>query len=187
MTGRRRGVPDRNLPALRRVYSHQDRFLKEAHAMDALDAGKTLVFDRTPVARLISCAAAFGSAALLFDYLSRGSSNIHVLPLIGFSLLVVGTILSALLQYGDHIYMSAQGLLYENRLLPIFSRGGGMMRWEEIVEVREIRQKILVLLSADGRRMLVDAVVGYSLARNEILKRASNAVISGTLAPDEQT
>src|SRR5688572_29815316 len=110
-------------------------------------ADKTLVFDRTPVARLISCAAAFGSAALFFDYLSRGAEQVKLLPLAGLGLLVAGTIFSALMQYGDHIYVGPQGLLYENRLLPILGRGTRWLRWEEIVEVREIRRKILILLS----------------------------------------
>lgn len=147
----------------------------------------TLVFDRTPVARLISCAAAFGSAALFFDYLSRGAAEIRILPLLGLILLVVGTILAALLQYGDHIYVGPEGVLYENRWLPILRRGTRELRWDDIVEIREVRRKILVLLSADGQRMLVDAVGGYAIARREILKRTPHAIISGTLTPEDRT
>ena len=159
--------------------------MKEKDHVDAVAADKTLVFDRTPLARLVSCAAAFGSGALFFDYLSRGVDQISMVSLIGLGLLVVGTILSALLQYGDHIYVSPQGVLYENRLLPIFSRQS-WIRWDEVVEIREVRRKILVLLSADGRRVLVDAITGYALARAEILKRAPHAVISGTLTRDDR-
>ena len=148
-------------------------------------AEPVLVFDRTPVARLISCAATFGSAALFFDYLSRGPGRIHVLPLIGLGLLVIGTLLSALLQYGDHIYMTPKGVLYQNKLLPLFGRAAKGLLWEEIIEIREIRRRILVLLSADGRRILVDAIAGYTLARAEILRRAPHAVVSGTLALEE--
>ncbi|HVT05269.1 MAG TPA: hypothetical protein VHL58_18045 [Thermoanaerobaculia bacterium] len=137
------------------------------------------------MARLISCAAAFGSAALFFDYLSRGAGRIHVLPLIGLGLLVIGTLLSALLQYGDHIYMTPKGVLYQNKLLPLFGRTAKGLLWEEIIEIREIRRRILVLLSADGRRILVDAIAGYTLARAEILRRAPHAVVSGTLALEE--
>jgi len=57
--------------------------------------------------------------------------------------------------------------------------------WEDIVEIREIKRKILVLLSRDGRRVLVDAILGYAIARNEILMRAPHAVLSGTLARDD--
>jgi len=148
-------------------------------------ADSILVFDRTPVARLISCAATFGSGALFFDYLSRGTDNIHALPLVGLSLLVLGTLLSALLQYGDHIYMTPQGVLYQNKLLPLFGRGAKWLLWEDVIEIREIRRKILVLLSADGRRILIDAIAGYTLARAEILRRAPNAVVSGTLTLEE--
>ena len=112
-------------------------------------------FDRTPVARLISCAASFGSAALIFNYIAQGPREIEPLPMIGLVLLFAGTIAAAIVQYGDHIYLSDQGVMYENRLLSLFGKRGRWMRWEDIVEVREIRQKVLVLMSRDGRRMLV--------------------------------
>ncbi len=150
-------------------------------------ADKVLVFDRTPVARIFSCAAIFASAALFFDYLSLGVGQIKPLPLLGLGLLVVGTVLSALLQYGDHIYVGPSGLLYENRLLPILGRGTRWIPWDEIVEVREVRHKILILLSRDGRRILVDAIVGYAIARREILRRVPHAVVSGTLLKEEET
>jgi len=51
--------------------------------------------------------------------------------------------------------------------------------------VREIKRKVLILLSADGRRVLVDAILGYAIARNEILRRAPHAIFSGTLVRDE--
>ena len=78
---------------------------------------RILKFDRTPVARLISCAAAFGSAALFFNYLAQGPNEIETLPLIGLVLLFAGTVAAAIVQYGDHIYVSDQGVMYENRLL----------------------------------------------------------------------
>jgi hypothetical protein len=74
--------------------------------------------------------------------------------------------------------------MYENRVLSWLGRRGRWMRWEDIIEVREIRRKVLILLSRDGRRMLIDAILGYAIARNEILKRAPHAVVSGTLAQD---
>lgn len=152
--------------------------------MSELNA-ETLRFDRTPVARIISCAAVFAAASLFFDYLSNGRDEITPLPLIGLVLLVLGTIFSALLQYGDHIYLTAEGLIYRNKLLPMLSRNGSAMRWDEVVEVREIRRKILILFSRDGRRLLVDSIGGYAIARREILRRAAHATFSGTLAQDE--
>lgn len=152
--------------------------------MSELDEG-TLRFDRTPVARIISCAAVFASASLLFDYLSNGRDDINVLPLIGLSLLCVGTLLSALLQYGDHIYVTRDGVTYRNRLLPLLARKGASIRWDDVVEVREIRKKILVLFARDGRRILVDSIGGYPIARHEILRRAPHAAVSGTLIPEE--
>jgi hypothetical protein len=146
----------------------------------------TLVFDRSPIARIFSCAAAFGAGALFFDYLSGGPGSIHPLPLAGLSLLLVGTILAAMFQYGDRIYVGPEGLLYENRLLPIAKRGTGWLRWDEVVEVREVRRKILVLLSDDGRRILVDAIAGYSIARREILRRTPHAAITGTLEREDR-
>jgi len=148
---------------------------------------RIVVFDRTPVARLFSCAAAFGAAALLFEYLSGGASEIEPLPLLALIALVAGTIVAALIQYGDHIYMSSSGVLYENRFLPFLSKRGRWLRWEDVVEVREIRRKVLVILSSDGRRVLVDAIFGYAIARNEIVRHAPHAVLSGTLARDDQT
>ena len=59
------------------------------------------------------------------------------------------------------------------------------MRWEDVVEVREIKEKVLILFSRDGRRMLVDAILGYAIARNEILRRAPQAIFSGTLASND--
>lgn len=158
--------------------------------MTASGAGaedKVLVFDRTPVGRIISCVAVLASAAFLFDYLSRGGDEIRVLPLMGLALLLSGTLFSALLQYGDHIYLSTDGVMYRNRFLPRFGKAGRWMRWDEVIEVREIRRKMLVLLSADGRRVLVDAIAGYAIARNEILRRAPQAIRSGTLVQDERS
>ncbi|HET7710588.1 MAG TPA: hypothetical protein VFL80_01525 [Thermoanaerobaculia bacterium] len=143
---------------------------------------KVMVFDRTPVARLVSCAAAFGSAAFVFDYLARGADSIRALPLAGLILLFLGTLIAAAVQYGDHIYFSEYGVMYENRLLSLFGRRGQWVRWEDIVEIREIREKVLILLSRDGRRVLVDAILGYAIARAEILRRAPQAVVTGTLA-----
>lgn len=148
-------------------------------------ANTILVFERPPVSRLISCAAAFGSAALVFTYIAENATNLHPLPIIGLVLLFLGTVAAAVVQYGDHIYVSDQGVMYENWLLSLFGRRGRWMRWEDIVEVREVRQKVLILLSRDGRRMLVDAILGYAIARAEILRRAPQAILSGTLAAEE--
>lgn len=144
-----------------------------------------LVFDRPPISRLISCASAFGSAALFFTYLAESANDIRPLPIIGLVLLFLGTLVAMILQYGDHIYFSDFGVMYENRLLSWFGKRGNWMRWEDIIEIREVKQKVLILLSRDGRRMLVDAILGYAIARAEILRRAPQAVLSGTLAPEQ--
>jgi hypothetical protein len=144
-----------------------------------------LKFDRPPVSRLFSCAAVFGSAALVFVYLSQSADDIDVLAFSALILLFLGTFAAMLLQYGDHIYVSNSGVMYENRFFKWFGRRGRWMKWEDIVEVREIRKKVLVLLSRDGRRMLVDAILGYAIARAEILRRAPQAIVSGTLARDD--
>jgi len=150
-------------------------------------AGQILKFDRTPVARLISCAAAFGSAALVFDYLSKNANEIETLPLAGLMILFLGTLAAAAVQYGDHIYVSDAGVLYENRLLAMLGKRFHWLRWEDVVEVREIKRKVLILLSRDGRRILVDAILGYPIARHEIVRRAPHALITGTLAQDDAT
>jgi hypothetical protein len=143
-----------------------------------------LKFDRTPVARLISCAAVFGSAALVFNYLTVGWDEVEILPFLGLILLFLGTLGAMIVQYGDHIYVSEHGVMYENRLLSLFGRRGRWMRWEDIIEVREIRRKVLILLSRDGRRVLVDAILGYAIARAEILRRTPQAILSGTLVEE---
>ena len=150
-----------------------------------MSAGRILKFNRTPVAQIISCAAVFGSAALFFQYLSHGWDEVDPLPFTGLILLFLGTLAAAIVQYGDHIYVSDDGVLYENGVLTWFGKRGRWLRWEDVVEVREIKRKVLILLSADGRRVLVDAILGYAIARNEILRRASHAVFSGTLARDQ--
>lgn len=147
--------------------------------------GQVLKFDRTPIARLISCAAVFGSAALVFDYLSKGEKEIEALPLVTLVLLFLGTLAAAIVQYGDHIYVSDDGVLYENRLLRLFGKQFRWLRWEDVVEVREIKRKVLILLSRDGRRVLVDAILGYAIARNEILRRVPHALVTGTLAEND--
>ena len=149
-----------------------------------MTAGRILKFNRSPVAQLASCAAVFGSAALLFQYMSHGWNEVDLLPFSGLILLFLGTVAAAAMQYGDHIYVSDDGVLYENRVLSLFGKRSRWLRWEDVVEVREIKRKVLILLSADGRRVLVDAILGYPIARNEILRRASHAVFSGTLARD---
>jgi len=148
-------------------------------------SGRILKFNRTPVAQLISCAAVFASAALVFQYLSHGVDKSDILPLGGLILLFLGTLAAAIVQYGDHIYVSDDGVLYENRILALFGKKAHWMRWEDVVEVREIKRKVLILLSHDGRRVLVDAILGYAIARHEILRRAPHAIVSGTLARDE--
>lgn len=146
---------------------------------------QVLVFERPPVSRIISCAASFGSAAIFFMYLADHPTDYQFLPMFGLVLLFLGTVAAAVLQYGDHIYFSNIGVKYENRLLKLFGRHGRWMRWEDIVEVREVKQKVLILLSRDGRRMLVDAILGYAIARAEILRRAPQAILSGTLARED--
>ncbi|HKR66464.1 MAG TPA: hypothetical protein VJZ00_22245 [Thermoanaerobaculia bacterium] len=145
-----------------------------------------LVFERPPVPRIISCAASFGSAAIFFMYLSEHPTDYAFLPMAGLVLLFLGTVAAAILQYGDHIYLSEVGVKYENRLLTWFGKHSDWMRWEDIVEVREVKDKILILLSRDGRRVLVDAILGYAIARAEILRRAPQAILSGTLARDDR-
>jgi hypothetical protein len=144
-----------------------------------------LKFDRTPVARLISCAASFASAALVFDYLSKGEKEVEAWPLIALIVLFLGTLAAAVVQYGDHIYLSDNGVMYENWVLKQFGKRGRWMRWEDVIEVREIKRKVLILFARDGRRMLVDAILGYPIARNEILRRAPQAIFSGTLASED--
>ena len=144
-----------------------------------------LVFERPPVSRIISTAAVPGSAAIFFLYLSEHPTDYEWLPMLGLVLLFLGTVVAMVLQYGDHIYISEFGVKYENRLLKWFGKRGDWMRWEDIVEVREVKKKILILLSRDGRRMLVDAILGYAIARAEILRRAPQAIKSGTLARDD--
>jgi hypothetical protein len=141
-----------------------------------------LIFERPPVQRLISCSAAFASAALFFLYLARHPYDYKILPMAGLILLFLGTVVAMILQYGDHIFFSDLGVKYENRLLTLFGKRGEWMRWEDIVEIREVKNRVLVLLSRDGRRMLVDAILGYPIARREILRRAPQAILSGTLA-----
>lgn len=154
---------------------------------DSMDRNRILVFERPPISRLISCAAAFGSAALFFTYVAENAEDLHPLPMAGLILLFLGTLAAAIVQYGDHIYLSDQGVMYENRLLSFFGRRGRWMRWEDIIEVREVREKVLILLSKDGRRMLVDAILGYAIARAEILRRAPQAILSGTLVTREDS
>lgn len=146
---------------------------------------RILKFDRTPVARLVSCAASFASAALVFDYLSKGEKEIEALPMAGLIVLFLGTLAAAVLQYGDHIYLSDDGLMYENWVLKHLGKRGRWMRWDDVIEVRELKQKLLILFSRDGRRIVVDAILGYAIARNEILRRAPQAIFSGTLARED--
>jgi hypothetical protein len=152
-----------------------------------MERNTILVFERPPVSRLISCAAAFGSAALFFTYVAENADDLHPVPIVGLILLFLGTLAAAVVQYGDHIYLSDHGLMYENKLLTWFGRRGRWMLWEDIVEVREVRQKVLILLSRDGRRLLVDAILGYAIARAEILRRAPQALLTGTLATREDS
>lgn len=149
-----------------------------------MDHDRILVFERPPVSRIVSCAASFGSAAIFFMYLADHPTDYEALPMIALILLFLGTVAAAVIQYGDHIYFSDIGLKYENALLKLFGKGGHWMRWEDIVEIREVKDKILILLSRDGRRLLVDAILGYAIARAEIVRRAPQAILSGTLVKD---
>lgn len=144
-----------------------------------------LTFERPPVSRIISCAAAFGSAAIFFMYLAEHPTDYRILPMLGIVLLFLGTLVAMVLQYGDRIHFSDEGIKYENRVLTLFGKHGRWVRWEDIIEVREVKERVLILLSRDGRRVLVDAILGYAIARAEILRRAPQAMLTGTLARDE--
>ncbi|HEV7766773.1 MAG TPA: hypothetical protein VGQ76_17365, partial [Thermoanaerobaculia bacterium] len=137
-----------------------------------METDRILVFERNPISRIVSCAASFGSAAIFFMYLAEHPTDYEALPIIGLVLLFLGTVAAAVMQYGDHIYLSEIGLKYENALLRWFGKRGHWMRWEDVVEVREVKDKILILLGRDGRRLLVDAILGYAIARAEIVRRA---------------
>jgi hypothetical protein len=141
-----------------------------------------LVFERPPIPRIFSLATVFGSAAVFFMYLAEHPVDFHVPVLIALGLLFLGTVGATAMQYGDHIYLSDLGLKYENRFLAWVGKRGTWMRWEDIVEIREVRRRVLVLLSRDGRRLLVDAILGYAIARSEIVRRAPQALLTGTLA-----
>lgn len=145
-----------------------------------------LVFRRTVSARALSMAAALGSTGLWIDYLTLEPGERSVTGLVLLSFLAAGSILAALVQYGDRIYLSAEGLLYKNSFLPRFGRGNRSISWDEVVEIREIRRKVLVLLSGDARRMVIDAIAAYPVARREILRHAPQAVISGTLQKEDR-
>lgn len=148
-----------------------------------MEKNTTLVFDRTPVSRIISCAATFGSAALFFTYLAENAEDPRPLPMIGLILLFLGTLAAAVMQYGDHIYVNDYGVMYENRLLSLLGKRGQWVCWEDIIEVREVKEKLIILFSRDGRRVLIDAILGYAIARAEIVRRTPQAVLTGTLAP----
>ncbi|MBI2213521.1 MAG: hypothetical protein HYU52_07735 [Acidobacteria bacterium] len=137
-----------------------------------------LVFDRTPLARLVACTAVFGSAGILVAYLASG--DIAWYSVVALALLFLGTVASALMQYGDEIVVDTVCVRYRNTILP-FPGSGTTLRWDEIVEIREIRRKILILFATDGRKLLVDAIAGYAIARSEIVRRAEKAELSGTL------
>ncbi len=145
---------------------------------------KPLTFERPPVTRLISCAAVFGSAALVFMHIAE-HGRVEALPVAALTLLFLGTVVAFVLQYGDRIYLGDEGVKYENWLLRHVGRPGRWMPWEDVVEIREVRHRVLVLLARDGRRLLVDAILGYVIARSEILRRAPQAILSGTLVGDE--
>ncbi len=150
-----------------------------------MEKNTTLVFDRTPVSRIISCAATFGSAALFFTYLAENAEDPRPLPMIGLILLFLGTLAAAVMQYGDHIYVNDYGVMYENKLLSLLGKRGQWVRWEDIIEVRESKEKLMILFSRDGRRVLIDAILGYAIARAEIVRRTPQAVLTGTLAPHD--
>lgn len=145
----------------------------------------TLVFDRPPITKIFSIAAALGSAGIFFLYLAEHPEDYRILPMAALGLLFLGTVAASVIQYGDHIFLSDEGVKYENRLLATFGRKGSWVRWEDIVEIREVRQRMLILLSRDGRRVLVDAILGYAIARAEIIRRAPQAILSGTLTREE--
>lgn len=150
-----------------------------------MNENSTLVFERPPVTKILSIAAALGSAGIFFLYLADHPEDYRFVPMIALGLLFLGTVAASVIQYGDHIFMSDEGVKYENRLLAIFGRKGSWIHWEDIVEIREVRNRMLILLSRDGRRLLVDAILGYSIARAEIVRRAPQAILSGTLTGEE--
>lgn len=163
------------------------RILKSDDGVNAVAASEPiLVFRRTHLARLVSMGAALGSTGLLIDYLTLEPREWSALGLAALVVISAGSIMAALVQYGDRIYLSAEGLLYRNAFLPRFGQGNRSIRWDEIVEIREIRRKVLVLLARDARRMVVDAIAGYPTARREILRHAPQAVISGTLKKEDR-
>src|SRR3954447_10932013 len=94
---------------------------------------EVLVFERPPVPRIISVAAVCASAALVFNYIARNDGAIDALPFSMLILLFLGTFAAAIVQYGDHIYCSETGAMYENRVLRMLGKPGRWMRWEDVV------------------------------------------------------
>ena len=106
--------------------------------------------------------------------------------MIGLILLFLGTVAAAVVQYGDHIYFSDDRREVRERAVATGSASAATgCAGRTSIEVREVKDKILILLSRDGRRMLVDAILGYAIARAEILRRAPQAILSGTLASED--
>src|SRR5436309_15228539 len=81
-----------------------------------------LIFERPPVPRIISVAAVCASAALVFNYIARNDGEIDALPFSVLILLFLGTFAAAIVQYGDHIYCSEAGVMYENRVLRMLGK-----------------------------------------------------------------
>jgi hypothetical protein len=130
-------------------------------------AGASRTFRRTVGTRLLSAACALLFLAATISVATAGvTAGLFVLS--GLSLLSLANVMGA---WADRYTLSPAGIEYRNGLLTLFGARPRLVRWDEVVQVREhrtlrlgrleSRASAVFLILRSGRRIVLDSLADF--------------------------
>ena len=131
-------------------------------------AGAPRTFHRTGGTRLLgtACLLLFGAAAISVAATSGPTPGFFVLS--GLGLLSLANALGA---WADRYTLGAGGIEYRNALLALFGARPRLVRWDDVVQVREHRSirlgrlepraSAVFLVLRSGRRLVLDSLADF--------------------------
>ena len=131
-------------------------------------AGAPRTFRRTAGTRLLSAACALLFVAATISVAAASGITAGFFVLSGLSLLSLANALGA---WADRYTLGAAGIEYRNTLLALFGARSRLVRWDEVVQVREHRAlrlgrlepraSAVFLVLRSGRRVVLDSLSDF--------------------------
>jgi hypothetical protein len=138
------------------------------NADDPAAAGAPRTFRRTGGSRLLSAGCALLFVAGTISVVATSGITAGFFVLSGLSLLSLANALGA---WADRYTLGASGIEYRNRFLELFGARPRMVRWDEVVQVREHRSvrlgrlephpSAVFLILRSGRRVVLDSLADF--------------------------